>query len=212
MKTYDGCPKKIGARMETIIVPYRQHLAHALPVGKQYWTMCATHTDTEGNLLPGSELHQMIEVGIITPDQFHGVDIDADIIAANTVGIPGANWHLGDFHRTMIAAKNEGEFDPGVVNCDHLRMPGSGGAEYVSRCLAFLSDQSDLIFVSNLILNPPRNNSLCTPEEYLEELWEQPPFRYAMSTGWQHDDVLYVYGGTGTESRTVLGTMVFWKK
>lgn len=211
MKNYSGCPKKLAARFETIINIYRQHFSDSLPENKQYWTMCAMHTDDQGHLGIGSELDQMLKSGIVSADQFHGVNIEADIITANFAGIPEAHWHLGDFHRTMIAAKNAGEFNPGIVNCDHIKMPQSGGAEDVAKLLAFLSDQTDLILVSNLILKPPRNNAICTTEDYIDALCEYPQFKYAINHGWQHEDAIYVYGGTGSESRTVLGTMVFWR-
>lgn len=211
MKIYSACPKKLNARMETIIEPFRDLFGSPLPANKQYWTMCASHTDESGDILPGCELDQMLSESLITPDQFHGVDIDEDIITANAAGIPEAHWHHGDFHRTMIQAKNDGDFHPGIVNCDHLRMPQSGGAEYVARLLAFLSDQLDVLFVANLILSPPRNNASCEPQEYLDLLSSYHQFQYAMTRGWHHEDRIYVYGGTGQESRTVLGTMVFWK-
>jgi hypothetical protein len=211
VKLYSACPRKLDARRETIIEPYRRHFQHSLSPDRQYWTMCASHTDGEGNILPGCELDEMLSEGLITPGQFNGVDIDGEIIDANGRWIPEVNWHHGDFHRAMVAAKNAGEFHPGIVNCDHLKMPQAGGALYVAKCLAFLRDQSDLIFVSNLIIKPPRNNALCSPEEYIDELWKHAQFGLAMESGWRHDDLIYLYGGTGTESRTWLGSMVFWK-
>jgi hypothetical protein len=211
MKTYSGCPEKMRARRETIIGPYRQHFSHSLPESKQYWTMCATHTDDQGELLQGSELDQMLKSGIIILDQFYGVDIEADIIEANAAGIPGPHWHHGDLMDEMSSALRDGKFNPGIVNCDHLLMPHSGGAAYVSRCLQFLADQNDLLMVANLILEPPYNEAICTPGEYIDELWKHAQFQDAMRRGWQYDDAVYVYGGTGRRSSTVLGSIVFWK-
>jgi hypothetical protein len=209
MKIYSGCPKKLKARQETIIKMYRKYFSDSLPEEKQYWTMCATHTDGDGQLLMGSELDQMLRDGLITINQFHGVDIDLSIIDNNSKFLPQAHWYLGDFYNTMV--KNINDFNPGIVNCDHLKMPQSGGAAYVSKCLAWLSGQNGLMFISNLILTPPRHNASCSPDEYIAELYKYPQFKYAMNHGWEYENNLYVYDGTGLESRTVLGTMVFYK-
>ena len=211
MSAYSGCPHKMTARRETIIDQYRKHIGHFLPKHKQYWSMCAIHVDANGRLLQGSELDQMLSAGLISTDQFHGVDLDPSIISANAEGIPDAHWHLGDMIQNITKAMRTGSFLPGIVNCDHILMPRSGGATYISRCLQLLSDQEDLILISNLILRSPHDDTSCSPEEYVEELWRHHQFRDAMRRGWQYDDAVYIYGGSGPRSSTVMGTIVFWK-
>lgn len=210
MKIYAACPKKLEARQQTIIDKYRQYFTNELPENKQYWTMCATHTNGK-TILDGCELDQMLKSGLIQIEQFHGVDIEGSIIQENKRIIPQANWYCGDFYRTMVDNKNKNRFNPGIVNCDHLKMPHSGGAEYVSRCLAFLADLTNLIFISNLILSPPRGKAECTTEEYLEMLYKYPQFQYSIQKGWQYESQIYVYNGTGVKSKTILGSMVFYK-
>ena len=67
--------KKLTAREETIIKYYRRVFHESLPKEKQYWSMCAQCAQN-GKLIPGTELDQVLKEGLITPDQFHGVDID----------------------------------------------------------------------------------------------------------------------------------------
>lgn len=206
------CPKKHKARQETIIQQYRKLFHHSLPLGSQYWTMCASCSDGS-NMLEGCELSQLLAENLITESQFNGVDIDEEIIRQNSKAIPRANWYCGDFYRTMINADNRGTLNPGIVNCDHLKMPKEG-AEYLARILAFLSKFNNVMFVGNLILRPPRNIKQIkeiTGEDMMAKLNECPQFRYAMNSGWKFDNKIYTYNGTGG-NYTWLGSMIFYKK
>lgn len=57
-----------------------------------------------------------------------------------------------------------------------------------------------------------RRYKIADIEKLLGELWKYAPFHHAMTQGWQYEDQIYVYGGTGQKSHTVMGTMVFWRK
>jgi hypothetical protein len=170
--------------------------------------MCATHYDANYQMLKGSELNQMVESDLIDYDQFHGVDIVPEIIEGNKQAIPESHWHCGDFYKMLVAARNNGAFNPAIVNCDHLKMPYEG-AEYLAKVMAFLSDIDDVMFVGNLILRARMMFS--SGEEMLATLLECQQFKYAYDQGWQFDNNIYIYNGTG-KNMTVLGSVVFYRK
>jgi hypothetical protein len=208
-KTYNGCPKKIKARKETIIQPYRELFSFSLPFNKQYWTMCATHYSKNYNLLNGCELDQMLQSELITAEQFHGVDIKPKIIEGNRKTVPDAHWHCGDFYKTLIEAKNEEYFNPGIVFCDHLKMPESGGAEYAAKILALLADLENVMLTVNLIVRARHNFS--SRQEMYDTIQKTPQYSYACEKGWKiyKESELYGYRGTGA-NHTDLATIVFY--
>jgi len=208
-KTYNGCPKKMQARHDTIIQPYRKLFSHSLPHNKQYWTMCATHYDENYNLLNGSELYQMLNTGLITQEQFHGVDFKPEIIEGNKKAVPDAHWHCGDFYKTLIKAKNNNDFNPGIVFCDHVKMPESGGADYAAKILALLADTEKVILTVNLVVRARHNFS--SRQKMYDTIQKTPQFSYAWERGWRiyQQEKVYGYRGTGA-NYTDLASIVFY--
>jgi hypothetical protein len=121
-----NCPKKIKARHQTIIAPYKTIFQNSLPQNKQYWTMCSNHSDEQGNFQPHSELGQLLEESLITENQFYGVDIEPNIIQLNKLAKPNVNWINDDFLRAMQKAFKENNFNPGVVNADLISLKHRG--------------------------------------------------------------------------------------
>ncbi len=207
-KTYNGCPKKLEARYETIIKNYRKYFGFKLPKDKQYLTMCATHADENQNILEGTELDQILEENLIDKNQFYGIDIDENIIINNQKAIPEGNWHHGDFYQTLTNLNLKGKLNPGIVNCDYLKMP-KDGVSYLARALAFLSDFDNVMFVGNLILRT--RHHYCSEQKMIEYLDECSQFHYALESGWRLVDETYTYNGTG-KNCTWLGSIVLVKK
>ena len=209
MKLYASNKKKT-ARVETIINPYREIFGYSLPEDKQYWTMCATHYNENNSLLEGSELHQLLESGLISEKQFHGVDIESDIIEKNRQAIPTAKWFCQNFHRKMVQARNNGEFNPGIVNCDHIVMP-KRGTIILAQLLSFLSHFDNVMLIGNLVLKARTHYS--SINEMLDLLCQQPNFQKAWNTReWNiYNNEAYQYNGAG-KNTTVMGSIVFYKK
>jgi hypothetical protein len=187
MKTW-SCPKKIAARADTII---------ALgPVKGQYWSIAGL---CDG---PGCEVDQVLESGIITPEQFHGVEIQRDIYDANMAAYPELQWHHGDFLQVM---QDYPDFRPGLVNADLLDSVDTA-ADYVAQLLYFLLPH-DTKLVVNFVMECRGYRT--TPGHVIERLLEQQLFRYAVRQGWTHGNRCYLYPGTSGRPRTVMGTFIF---
>ncbi|MGA2063546.1 MAG: hypothetical protein ABSG86_01190 [Thermoguttaceae bacterium] len=187
MKTW-SCPKKIAARADTII---------ALgPVKGQYWSMAGL---CDG---PGCEVDQVLNSGIVMPEQFHGVEIQRDIYDANVAVYPELHWHHGDFLQVMQAHP---DFRPGLVNADLLQSVDTA-ADYVARLLYFLTPH-DAKLVVNFVMECRGYRT--TTDHVIERLMQCQQFRYAVRRGWTHGDRCYLYPGTSHRPRTVMGTFIF---
>lgn len=207
-----SCPKKQNARNETIIAAYRKHFGHSIPGNKQYWTMCGQCSSPAGNPLMGCEPIQVINEGLIKPEQFIGVELNPDIHKLNVQAMPELCFINDDFYSAMVKSHVDGHFNPGIVNADLPRTPDGGGS-YISKILAFLSDATDdVLLIANLILRM-KYYTVKDGNYVVKKLNKYPPFRYAMSKGnWTLINQFYEYNGAGqTGSRTYMGSFIFVK-
>ncbi len=187
MKTW-SCPKKLQARLDTIIANGK--------VKNQYWSMAGLCTT------PDCEVDQILKAKIIKPGQFHGVEIIKNIYDANVKAWPNLAWHRGDFLEVM---QSYPDFNPSLVNADLLQMADTA-ADYIARMIYFLLP-FDAILVANFIME--HRGHVSTPDQVIEKLQQCQQFRYAMRNGWCFDERCYLYDGTGNKSRTVMGTFLF---
>ncbi|MHA2023537.1 MAG: hypothetical protein ACTSWQ_07735 [Candidatus Thorarchaeota archaeon] len=94
---------KLNIRRECIINPYRAIFSrHSIP-----------------DQIPDHELDQMLKVGLITKEQFCGVEIEEDLHNQNAT-MTGPNFIYGEFQTEFEAAyaRSNGEFNPDVVHVD----------------------------------------------------------------------------------------------
>ena len=150
---------------------------------------------------PGCELLQVLESGLITPSQFHGVEIRRDIYEANVQNFPEIAWHYGDFYEVM---HDWPDFNPSIVNAD-LMQSADKAADQIARFFHLL-DPFQVTLVMNFILDYRGYHG--TPQRVIDRLSRCPPFCYAMQHGWQFDGRCYRYPGTGN-SNTEMGTFIF---
>lgn len=112
MSTYTSEEKRESR--EALIQLYRAKLYPALPPRRQFWSLC--------NLQPkvGSELAQLVDSGLIKPQQYHGVDRDPEIIAQNRVWWFESNWYCGNWSSGVLSVER---FNPGLVFYDSMSTP-----------------------------------------------------------------------------------------
>lgn len=200
--------KKIESRKQAIVDQYHQFFGKQVPEGKQYWTMCGAYFDEQNNRLHG-ELGQLVNEGLITPDQFHGVDCEAIIIATNQQLYPDVDWHLGDFKDVMSQYAIKGKFNPAIINYDGVMQP-EFGAKYLKSIMKLIDNnvKDGLLLVANFILrNPYRGSVKFDGSDVIDEL----KGIYLFPDHWQLLPRFYAYNGTGDRSRTHMGTFVFIK-
>jgi hypothetical protein len=216
-KTYTGCPRKHAAREATIIDVYKQFIGPSLPEDKQYWSMCALCADESG-ILEDSELDQVIKAGLITPNQFHGVDSEQKIHKKNQL-YKESNWYGLDFLTAMKIAQHTGNFNPAIVNADLINMTDKG-AIHAGRILNFLyeNNHTDTMFVLNVVIKA--HNRFSSVKELIDNLCKNAMFRLVWSKKkWKvAGNSAYTYNGTqpnkktnsdAANPKTVMGTLVF---
>lgn len=202
-------PKKIEARFDTLVIPY-QTLAgrRKLPKEKQHWTFAAECSDGNGKILPDSELGQLTACGLITPEQFFGVEINEGTYQRNST-IKGPTWLYGDFGIKMVEWSNHNYFNPGIINVDDIHMPRRG-ISYLSRILALLVDLNvrDVLVVCNNVLKAMsrKSNFIEMPQRLLlNRLFDEKE--------WSIHEQIYEYSGSNNKSDhyTKMGTMWIYR-
>lgn len=207
-------PRKQQARFDTIIEFYRSHFSlKKLPFNKQYWSMaaqCVNNNGHKGTLLPNAELHQLVMAKLIYPYQFHGVDHNEDVFQANCL-YEGSNWYRGDFYDALSEALDKDpEFNPGIVNVDTVSEPRAG-VELFSKVLHRLAHINDVLFVGNFIMK--NRGNWHTLNDLMKILQANPKFRQvAPYLQWDENRTLYTYYGSTKGKRTVMTTIMMWRR
>lgn len=201
--------KKSQARNDTIIEIYRSIFGiKSLPAEKQYWTMCNLCSDGSGSILRTSELGQVLESGLITPNQFFGVE-KIEWIHKQNVTVEGPNWLCGDFKKMMVEWGNNNTFGPGIINVDDVHMPRRSQT-YLAKILSFVDEMKieNVMIVSNNVLKTRHRESKHTemPQALLLN-------RFFDETKWNIHEQIYQYQGSNekNDNFTTMGTMIIWR-
>lgn len=169
--------------------------------------MSARCIDDNGAIIQNSELDQMTKEGLITPEQFHGVDMRQHLYEANRHSIVGGKWYCDDFRTAMVKAHNQGTFNPAIVNVDSLFMPNRGVVDF-GNIMSFLGEIEGLknvLLIGNFILR--QRKVVCIPNSIFEDL---KPIININGFKWKSNWRVYTYNGTGTCKRTWMGTVIFY--
>jgi len=204
-----NCPKKMEAREQTIILPYRElYKRQSIPKDKQYWTMSGSYEDSNHNPIKG-EFHQVEEAGLISENQFHAIDIDSKIIEQNSSYYPNLNWHCGDFLETMKNYSIDSDFNSAIINCDNVRLPARG-IRYLAGLLMFVEDnvEDNVMVISNIMLSHPYQKSAIASGQEMIDLLSNV---YHFANRWTAFPHCYKYHGSGKKSSTWMGSLIFVK-
>jgi len=226
-KDWDGCPKKAMQRQKTIIEAYYRYFGeYSIPIDKQYWTLCGKsgvipgNKQTEGylpKLRSGCELNDILNAGLIQPNQFHGVEVEKIIYDINKV-VKNISWHNDDFLNAMNKAYYDGNFNPAIINYDSVRFPTTN-PNYTARLFELIVDAKidNIMLVLNMILKSRRTWRLHA-NEIIKQLFNNRKFMMLWTKAerqgspWDYEDACYEYKGTGTNSRTIMGSIVFFRR
>jgi len=164
------------------------------------------------------ELRQMLTEGLITSSQFHGVEKDAPVQAANTVAmlnefpVETARPHLyaGDLVRVFDAASASKDFRPALVNIDTPVSPKYGfeplaGVLAVLNCLDYPVMVVWNVVVEDRLKGKHRNN-----RGQLERFRDHEFLHHTLERGTWRGYGQYAYDGTATHSVSKMMSHVFW--
>ena len=219
LPNFSHCPKKYQARTDTVIDMYRRYFGQSLPSDKQYWTMCSVNNNGN-NIIAHSELGQILDSKLIGLHQYYGVDIESDIIEGNRKAEPNTNWICGDFLDTMKCYYKNNNFNPAIINADFISM-SKKAAVITSQIMSFIEeiDIKNVLLIANVMLTNPHARGgqfLKSPlnfEKMISEMESQKAFEFAWSNRfWDMHDKVYCYSGTGSQSRTIMGSYIFYRK
>jgi hypothetical protein len=204
---------KILARKETIIQSYRMLFNNQkLPDNLQYWSMCGNLTDNNGNLNIDSEYSQLINSGLISEDQFHGVEILDEIYQKNKLILPNVNIYHSDFFQAMNFAALNNKFYPGIINAD-LISTAQYAAETIAKILELVSHiELPTMVIANIIIDLPygkSENKTKNVNKFFNFLKEEGRFQRC-NHKWNHLDKCYSYAGNS--DKTNMSSYIFWKQ
>jgi hypothetical protein len=203
--------EKQCARAATIINAYRHFFKTTdIPADRQYWTMCGQNVGEDGRAWENGEYYQVSKSGLISPKQFFGVEIDPTIHTLNTSITNGPNWLEGDFLSRMLEWDDRAQFNPAIVNIDHIRFPEAAG-HYAASVLSFLTRRNirQVMVVLNVILSCYSRKA--SHIEILQSVLEDRLFNPYIDQWYQHDEV-YVYAGSNEEStNTLMGEILLFR-
>ena len=215
---WDNSPRKIEARKSVIIDPFKSKFGERLSPNKQYWTLCgANYKDVDGSMekMEG-ELGQVVQSGIVAPNQFIGVDREAVIIRNNKCIFPNIQWIEGDFADAMMDAVESKKFAPGIVNYDGVQGV-KFGVPYFVRILQVLDSYvgDPVLLAANFVLRSPYmpRGRLSDHSDPGYDVIEQMQKLYAFPDHWSVQNSYFRYqGGASTRATTIMGYFTFFKE
>lgn len=202
LPSFAACPRKRLARAKILTEWRRLSGLAAIQPQRHYVTL-------NGPLVPGSEVFDLSESGLFRPEQVCSVENRLDVhahnvAAAQAMGTP-VRLLFGDISDVVSEGIADGSLRPQVVNADLMVGPKEG-AHILQRILSAVSTlPGPSMVVWNVLLREPHGG-----KRFDVELLDV--VMMALQDG---DWVLAAHGeydGTGPRSRTVMGTVIFYRK
>jgi hypothetical protein len=107
---------KAKARQDKIIDLWRM-ITGKTSIDRQYWCLCAQQDTSEY-----SEIVQLVSSGLLSENQFVGIDIDQAKITVNRKLFPQAKWYCGSWLTVIKEQKVLGNFNPSIVYLDSINL------------------------------------------------------------------------------------------
>lgn len=219
MSVYDD-PVKRNARQSTVIDLYREiRGVRSVPRGRQYWTLCGPMTRA-GVLAPSCELMHLLDERLLSPGQFYGAELkksshEANAAAAKKAFGKGESPRLfgGNIVDGMAAALRRRELAPDVVNLDTESEPPKA-IHLLDSVVSIVNHvPGPVVVVWNTVMKNPHNNARKYDFETISGLMAKDMSlqRSLKKGGWGTYATTFKYGGYGSKSRSVMGTVAFHK-
>jgi hypothetical protein len=183
---------KEGARARIIEVYRYLSGNNGIPGARQYWTLCNLQPKTH------SEMSQLVDMGLITPDQFYGVDRSSTFIKKNRKVWPQAHWYAMDMRRAMGRTP---DLNPAVVYYDSVSMM-SNPTVWQEALWVMSMCKAGTLFALNTVLHGHYKTVSDHKKEYQKEVDKYP--------AWWYDCWKHVLFSTYVSSRALMCTDLFW--
>jgi hypothetical protein len=209
------CHRKEQSRYDTIIDAYKDIFkTDSIPSDRQYWTLCNYQADDMGNVPDASEIAQIVNSGLLSINQFYGVELLSEAIEHNKKYIPDAKWFNGSLYDTIV--DNMDNFNPSIINID-LNCMMDKSIHIITRMLKLINilKTENIMIVLNVMVTNPRQK---TTEELMElnnrfiSKFPKNKNFLNVAKGWNvYKNKIYSYHGTGKQGKTIMSTLIFWK-
>jgi len=185
---YDKLEYKVQARKKLVRFYCNITGQVSIPADKQYWTLCAMQTNRVT-----SEINQLTKLGLITKEQFNGVDRSEEIIKANRKTHPEASWYYGEWD--TILRRNSKKFNPAIVHLDFTSMAMTRAVINTVLQTMSLCELNTFVFV-NVMLNNPRDPRVkFKKEDFIEKLYQTTYKEFI--DNWEFYNQAIMYCATG---------------
>jgi hypothetical protein len=196
---YSQSESKSRARAENIRLYRRLTGLRAIPADRGYWTLCNSQPKTKG-----SEIVQMVRSGLITEQQFFGVDWDKAIIDQNREWHPEAKWFAGDW---LDVIESQKKFLPGLIYLDSTAFADHHHSTQMT-VHTMMRCPVGTVLIVNVMMNDPRSSRPgFTGNVLMTEISRQVPLSELKR--WDQEIPVYEYG---TTRYTKMGSFVFFKR
>lgn len=208
--SWGSCSKKQESR-NIIIQSYKYYTGHTkLPKRKQYWALCGECV-SNSKLITNSEPDQLISAGLITPIQYHGVEINEEIYNINNQ-YNGINWYCGDIYK-VIQSIPKSHFNPGIIHFDTTQFPESTIITF-RRIISWINylNIKEVMVVYNINLSSFKSIYKRNQQQMEDVIFGDINLREYLKEGWILPEVYTSYPGTGTRSCSNMISLIFYKK
>lgn len=165
--TYHKSPYKQAAREENAKIYRRLTGNHSIPRGMGYWTLSDLQPPEEG-----SEITQMVTMGLLEKCQFHGVDLDHGKRDQNEAWHPEAKWYAGEWCDVIA---NEDEFSKAsLIYLDSTSILGHDVACEMTVKTMRLATAGSVLLV-NVMANNPRSSQCFDSDVFIKRIISKMP-------------------------------------
>jgi len=178
-------PHKPHARSITIIDQYRKVFGQDLPLNQLYVAMCGDNCTLDGLRSDNVEISQLINSGLITEQQFVGIDNNHQIITRNKQAYPNALWIPGDYVRTILSDLNLLQ-NGGMFNTDTTSEPPRA-VQMTADIMFSLNklNRTNVLIIVNMVVKNPYNPSRTYDNDSIMTLFNKDPFiQQCIDNGW----------------------------
>ena len=202
--------KKIESRTDTILDAYRFLFGQSIPADRSMWSIGGQNVNADGLVREHGEYNQLLQSGLFIPPQYFCVEKNEAWHKLNATIQDGSHWLCGDFYTRMVEYASRSDLKPSITNVDGVKMPRTGGADYLAKIMVLLSqlDIHNILVVANFTISCYCHRGKYTdiPKEVIKHRLFHP-----IRHKWIIHPQIYIYKGSSQGNRTEMGSMLLYR-